>query len=135
VGNAIDPGLLVPGVLPVSEFEGETLTAEVLWIDRFGNVQLNIGADDLEVLGDHVRVEVGSTSRAASRAVSFDAIGPGAVGLIVDSYGLLALAVQRGSAAEELVVSAGDAVRLTPSSDNSRATTPVSLTSRHGDEV
>jgi hypothetical protein len=49
----------------------------------------------------------------AAVAAAF-ADGPGgAVGLVVDSYGMLALALDRRSAAEELRIAAGDQVRLT----------------------
>ncbi len=129
-GPAIDPGLLVPGVLPVSEFEGDNLVAEVLWIDRFGNVQLNIGVDDLAGLPEHLRIDYEGGGRSLARVASFDAIGPGAVGLMVDSYGLMALAVQRGSAAAELALHPGDSIKLVPAEAGPGATTSVSLSSR-----
>ena len=43
---------------------------------------------------------------------TWDHAGPGDVALLVDSYGLLSLAVARGSAAEALRLHAGDAVTL-----------------------
>ena len=33
--------------------------AEVLWVDRFGNVQLNVGPDDVDSLGPRVLVRWG----------------------------------------------------------------------------
>ncbi len=134
-GPSVDPGLLVPGVLPVSEFEDDTLVAEVLWIDRFGNVQLNIGADDLMVMPEHLRIEFDGGGRSLARVTAFDAIGPGAVGMLVDSYGLMALAVQRGSASAELGLHEGDAIRLVPADGGGEgsdrgAVTSVSLSSK-----
>lgn len=129
-GPSVDPGLLVPGVLPVSEFDGDTLVAEVLWIDRFGNVQLNIGADDITELDEHLRVEYDGGGRSVAKVQAFDAIGPGAVGLLIDSYGLMALAVQRGSAALELGLHAGDSIKLVSAEAGSGAVTAVSLSAR-----
>ena len=50
--------------------------------------------------------------RTATRVTTYDDAGPGDVALLVDSYGLLSLAVARGSAAEALRLHAGDAVTL-----------------------
>ena len=44
----------------------------------------------------------------------FAAIGPGAVGLVVDSCGMLALSLDRRSAADELPHAPGDQVTLRP---------------------
>ncbi|NIR36421.1 MAG: SAM-dependent chlorinase/fluorinase, partial [Actinobacteria bacterium] len=42
LGPEIDPAGLMPGVLPVSREENGEIVAEVLWVDRFGNCQLNV---------------------------------------------------------------------------------------------
>ena len=47
LGEVIDPNGLVPALIPVSYLDGETLHTEVLWIDQYGNIQLNIGPEDL----------------------------------------------------------------------------------------
>ena len=59
LGDAVDPAELVPGVIPVPRSEPDGLVAEVLWVDRFGNAQLNVGPDDLIGWGDVVRTLVG----------------------------------------------------------------------------
>ena len=43
---------------------------------------------------------------------------PGQLGLVVDSYGLLSIATDRQSAAEELLLGAGDEVVLEPIPDD-----------------
>ena len=52
LGPEIDPATLLPGVLPISRFEsgehGQELVCEVLWVDHYGNCQLNV--DPLELL-------------------------------------------------------------------------------------
>jgi len=43
LGTPVDPGLLLPGTVPLPRHEGDELVTEVLWVDRFGNAQLNVG--------------------------------------------------------------------------------------------
>ena len=110
LGEAIDPVSLLPGVLPLSRREGERVKAEVLWVDRYGNAQLNLDPDDVAHLGERLTLHVGGRVRAARRVAAFAQLSAGEVGLVVDSYGLLAVTVDRHSAAEELALAAGDAV-------------------------
>ena len=113
LGEAVDPVTLRPGVLPLPREEDGVLHAEVLWVDRFGNVQLNIGPDDIEGLGDRIALRWGADQvRTARRAPAYGAIKTGEVGLVVDSYGLVSVAVDRQSAAELLRIRPGDAVSL-----------------------
>jgi S-adenosylmethionine hydrolase len=112
LGEVIDPATLLPGLLPITREEGGALVAEVLWVDRFGNAQLNVDPDEVSEFGDRVRLRFGDTKRTAVRADSYAALRTGQVGLVVDSYGLLSIAVDRGSAAEQLSLHAGDPVTL-----------------------
>lgn len=122
LGEPIDPALLLPGVVPLPREENGALHGEITWVDRFGNCQLNIGADEVTTMGEVLRVEIGSAANLAKtgneRVVrslkivkSYDAIGSG-LGLVVDSYGMLSICVARGSAAAELSVGSGDLVVL-----------------------
>ncbi len=133
LGTAIDPVLLMPGLLPVSEPDDDgALRAEVLWIDRFGNAQLNVDPADIAGWPTTIAVSGGRLPRNAVRVATFGDIPTGAIGLIVDSYGLLALAVDRGSAAAELDLAEGDELRLRPTEGGPGAgrTSPVSLTTK-----
>lgn len=134
LGTPIEPALLMPGLLPVSQHTDDGgIDAEVLWIDRFGNCQLNVDPDDLAGWPGAVTVEGGRNPRTANRVSAFGEIVTGGLGLLVDSYGLLALAVDRSSAAVELQLSEGSQVTLRPAADGDRlagnqgATSPVSL--------
>lgn len=127
LGTAIDPGLLTPGLLPVSQpTDDGGIEAEVLWIDRFGNAQLNVDPEELADWPQAVTVEGGRLPRTAMRVTAFGDIPTGGVGLVVDSYGLLALAVDRSSAAIELQLSEGSQVTLRPAQSEHR-TSPVHL--------
>ena len=118
----IDADLLVPGVVPLPREDAGSIVCEVLWVDRFGNCQLNLGPDEVASLGRRLQVSVGDlagdpTVRIALHARTFDEIGVGAVGLVTDSYGMLALSLARRSAADELHIAAGDQVLLGPLSE------------------
>ncbi len=112
LGEPVDPANLLPGLLPVTRDEDGAIVAEVLWIDRFGNAQLNVDPDEVTGFGDRVRVRFAETKRTAVRADSYAALRTGEIGLVVDSYGLLSIAVDRGSAADQLGLHAGDPVTL-----------------------
>jgi S-adenosylmethionine hydrolase len=124
LGPAIDPALLLPATVPLPREVGDTIAAEVLWVDHFGNCQLNVGPEDLpDTWGADVQVRIPTSDptatdpsagvvRRAVRVASFAALGPGQPGLVLDSYGMLAICLDRRSAGEELGLVAGDQVVL-----------------------
>jgi S-adenosyl-L-methionine hydrolase (adenosine-forming) len=137
LGETIDADLLLPGVVALPQADDDTVIAQVLWVDRFGNAQLNVGPDDLPT-GFGVRVDLrfssptdptGGVHRSAVRAVSYGELSGGAIGLVLDSSGLLAVSMDQRSAAEELGLDVGDQVTLTASDDRG-ATQPVALRQR-----
>ncbi len=131
LGSPIDPVQLLPGLLPVGEpHEDGSFTAEILWIDRFGNAQLNLGPDDLVGWPEVVEVSGGRVNRNAARVRAFADIPAGGFGLLTDSYGLLALAIDRGSAAAELELSEGDELVLRPIEGRASNVSPVVLQTR-----
>ena len=135
LGPPIDPATLTPGMLPVSSREGDDLVAEVLWVDRFGNCQLNLdpaSLDDLAPAGAPLQVAAGEDLRTAERVAAYADVSPGRVGLITDSSGLVSLAVPRRSAADDLGLHEGAEVRIAAAAgggaDGAAATaTPVGL--------
>ena len=130
-GEEVDPSTLLPGVMPVAAVEDDGLHAEVLWVDRFGNVQLNVGPDELGdvvgQIGGRCQVRSAGTARPVVRVFAFDEVPAGGLGLLVDSYGLATLVVDRASAAVDLGVSAGDSLVLAPTGDDSDSVTRVEL--------
>jgi S-adenosylmethionine hydrolase len=138
-GPEVDPAALLPATVPLPRTEGDRLFAEVLWVDRYGNCQLNLGPEDLEGFATSAMLQVGRdsdpggvTERFVSRTTNFEQIAAGGLGLVLDSYGMMAVCGQRRSASEELGIAAGDQVVLLPADDGSgrvgaQVTTPVSL--------
>ncbi len=113
LGELVDPYSLLPGVVPLAREEEGTVVGEILWVDRYGNAQLNVGPDDIEAMGDRLLVRIGDRPpRLAIRARTYADLKAGQVGLVVDSYGLLSVALNRRSASEELRIGAGDAVTV-----------------------
>jgi len=130
LGSVVDPAALLPSVIPVPREENGSLACEVLWVDRFGNCQLNVSVDDLRAAWgavERVRVRIGETTRNLALHDAFAGIGAGAAGLVTDSSGLLAVAVERGSAARELGISEGDQVLLAPGGGEPAVSVPVSI--------
>ena len=140
LGSEVDVDLLFPGVVPLPQIDDSLVIAQALWTDRFGNVQLNIGPDDLpEELAADVQVRfsaptdpTGGSTRAATRVASFADVAAGAVGMVVDANGMLALVMNQRSAADELGIADGDQVVITALADdgNSGMTVKVDLTTR-----
>jgi hypothetical protein len=131
LGERVDTASLLPGVIPLPREEEGTLVGQVFWVDRYGNCQLNIDPAQVEGWGERVQLRWSGTRpgvRTARLAGAFDDLGDGTVGLVTDSYGLLAVAVARGSAAETLDLATGDEVVLVPLDDDApEESTPVSV--------
>jgi S-adenosylmethionine hydrolase len=114
LGTPVDPVTLVPGMLPISREEDGAVVAEVLWIDRYGNVQLNVDLDELEPLGEPVSIAYRDQTRVVRRAAAYASVKPGDVGIVVDAYGLVSLCADRSSAADTLKMRPGDTVTIRP---------------------
>jgi S-adenosyl-L-methionine hydrolase (adenosine-forming) len=123
---------LLPGMVPLPRQEPEGLVGEVLWVDHFGNCQLNIGPDEIAEWGSQIEVTFGESKRVATRHHTFADIATGAVGLVIDSCGMMALVLDQRSAAMDLGIGAGDQITLTPLADAPAGglTSPVSLRAR-----
>jgi S-adenosylmethionine hydrolase len=117
LGKPVDPLSLLPGLIPLSRQEDGNTVGEVLWIDRFGNAQLNVDPDEVAAIEGPLLVRSGDQSRVAARVTCFSELKPGQVGVMVDSYGLLAVVLDQRSAADELRLHTGSGVTLAPVPD------------------
>jgi hypothetical protein len=115
VGLEVDSASVMPGLVPIPTNDthatyGDGVRCEVTWVDVYGNCQLNIGPEDLAHLGPVLRLVIDDDVRSARMTSHFADIDGGAIGAVTDSYGMVALAIDRGSAAEVLSIGAGDGV-------------------------
>lgn len=102
--------------LPIPEIGDGVVRATVLFVDRFGNMQLNLSRDDLEGVGvapgTRFELEVNGERYYATAARTFADARPGEIVLYEDSYRNIAIAINRGSAAEMLASHAGQPLTL-----------------------
>ena len=124
LGPMIEPSGLQPGMIPLPFADGDAVAAQVLWVDRFGNAQLNVGPDDVAHLGDRLRLVMGERTRLARRATSYAELGAD-LGLVLDSYGLLAVSLDRHPASVDLGLAAVDEVKIEALGDGDEPTDGV----------
>jgi S-adenosyl-L-methionine hydrolase (adenosine-forming) len=111
-GEPCDPAGLVVLELPVARVERGFLVAHVLYIDRFGNVQLDVGEPPFDV---GAVLEVTTAAGRSERAVhvrTFADAGAGELILYEDSYRRLSIAVNQGDAAARLDLAVDDELRV-----------------------
>ena len=117
LGPALDPAALKRLEFPEPAVGETRIRATVLYIDRYGNVQLNLKAEHLARVGidpgTRVEVEVGFERYFASAARTFADARTGDIVIYEDAYENIALAINRGSAAQMFAVRVGDELRLT----------------------
>jgi len=113
VGEPIDGDGLVRLELPRARVEDGVLVAHAVYLDRFGNVQLDAGAVSLR-LGESVAISVRGESWPGVYGRTFADAPPGELVLYEDSDRVFAVAVNQGSAVERLGISVGDELRITP---------------------
>ncbi|OFV83219.1 MAG: hypothetical protein A2W26_13080, partial [Acidobacteria bacterium RBG_16_64_8] len=102
-GSPMDPADLVRQPLATCRVTPQGALAEVVEIDRFGNVGLALRFDEFPHLGDALRVDVEGESLPSwdARVVrTYGDLRPGELGVFRDSWGQLALALNAASAAQ-----------------------------------
>ncbi|MBV9424533.1 MAG: SAM-dependent chlorinase/fluorinase [Solirubrobacterales bacterium] len=118
-GEPCDPDVLVRLELPRPRLADGALVAHAMYIDRFGNVQLNVEHGDLAdsglKLGHHLAVQAGAgTAHEAPFARTFADVAVDELLVYEDAHRRLAIAVNHGSAADRLGVSVDDELRIRP---------------------
>jgi S-adenosyl-L-methionine hydrolase (adenosine-forming) len=116
LGPAVDHETLVRLPFPVTVVAPGRVTTEVVWIDRFGNVQLAAGAPHAEQAGisSEATLELAGRRTPLRRVDAFTDIGDDEIGLVVDANRRLALCARRGAAATTIGARVGDVAVLSP---------------------
>lgn len=116
LGPAVEPDSLVPLEVPQPEVSQRRINAACLYIDRFGNMQLNLNRVQLERCGiepgTQVEIERTGDRYYAVAARTFADAKPGEIILYEDAYENVAVAISGGNAAQTLSASAGDEIRI-----------------------
>jgi S-adenosyl-L-methionine hydrolase (adenosine-forming) len=114
LGPVLDPSKLAQLTVPEPEVGPGRIRANVLGIDRFGNVQLTARGRHLRDAGldDAGEVVVRTVWQAlpVRRASSFGDVAPGEFAVLVDSTDRLAVTRNGGSAADSMRVGLGEPV-------------------------
>jgi S-adenosylmethionine hydrolase len=115
-GTPVDPDDLITLPEPVLRRDRECVEVEVLTVDRFGNVQLAAGRDDLAYLGEAVSLSMaaGTAGFRVATGETFGSVAERKPVLYLDSADHVTLAVNGGSAADRFALAAGDVIRLFP---------------------
>jgi S-adenosyl-L-methionine hydrolase (adenosine-forming) len=116
LGPVVELSSLVRPVLPQPDVTRRRIRATCLYVDRFGNMQLNLNRDHLEHFGvapgRQVEIEHRGDQYYAVTARTFADARPGEVILYIDAYENVALAITGGNAAQTFSVAAGDDIRI-----------------------
>jgi S-adenosyl-L-methionine hydrolase (adenosine-forming) len=122
LGRALDPAKLVRLDWPVPQVRQNQLVTAVVYVDTFGNLKLaGEPADLAEAIGtlkpgDRLELRLGSSDNRstvwATWATTFGRVAQGEVLVFEDATGRLNIAVNQGSAAQQLELRANDRVSI-----------------------
>jgi S-adenosylmethionine hydrolase len=119
LGPPVASEALVRLDIPRPEIGASRARATVLYVDRYGNMQLNLAREEMEEIGvapgTRIELECRGERFYAVAARTFADARPGDIILYEDSYRNIAVAISGGNAAEMFAARAGDLidVRLT----------------------
>lgn len=116
LGPPVAADALVRVEQPMPTVSASEIAATVLYVDRYGNAQLNLTREHLEEAGiqpgRRLEIELDGHRHEIVAARTFDEAPAGGAILYEDSYRNMSLAVSRGSAAERYGARPGDPVRI-----------------------
>ncbi|MSQ48511.1 MAG: hypothetical protein EXR78_09060 [Deltaproteobacteria bacterium] len=104
--------------LPITSHTPHQVTGSVIAVDRFGNIVTNITATDLlPYPTETLSVSIGPV-HIHGLSSTYASVPVGAVTALLNSWGMLEIAVRDGSAAQRLGVQRGTAVVITDQEEN-----------------
>lgn len=116
LGPPVDAEALVRLEVPKPELGASRIRAIVLYVDRYGNVQLNLTREHLErmgiVPGTKIELELGPERYYAIAARTFSDARRGDIVLYEDAYKNVSIAINRGNAKEMFGLEPGRELRL-----------------------
>jgi len=131
LGELVSPGGLMPSTMPLPDVGPARIQAEVLWVDSFGNAQLNISTEELQLAGfsldELMLLSTGQLQRIAKPSAGYHDGTFDELILVTDAHGLISIAVKGGSASGELGLSSGSVVVITEVDDGPGGQSPTPL--------
>ena len=116
LGPSVEPPSLIRLELPKPEVGEARIRATVLYIDRFGNVQLNLSRADVEragiVPGTRLELDLGVDRYYATAARAFADARAGDIILYENAYENIAVAITDGNAAEMFSIRPGQELTI-----------------------
>ena len=112
VGSQVEVGELERIVLRAATVDDDHVHAEVVTVDHFGNLTLNLQRADLEAagihLGDSVELRCGGKTMTVPFTLTYGEVPRGRLAVCEDSFRTVTLAVNQGSASTALRARRGD---------------------------
>jgi len=122
IGPSIDPALLAKMPWPKPVIEPGRIICQVIDIDRFGTLRLNIDARKFEKLdvpvGETLSIEFAGRKQLVRFVETFSDVPRGELLIAVDSASWLSIAKNLGNAAKALGIGIGDEVVIVLASEN-----------------
>jgi len=116
LGDEIDLETLVRIDLPVPEVASNAIRATVVAVDRFGNLELNLRREHVDVLGvvpgDRVELKLTLDPYYAIVAETFGDAPRGELLVYEDAYGAWSIAISGGDASQLTGAAPGDTIRI-----------------------
>jgi S-adenosylmethionine hydrolase len=116
LGPPIAPDALARLDVPQPEVGTTRINCTVLSVDRFGNIELNLGRSHLEqagvVPGTRVELQIGTERYYAVAARTFADARPGDIILYEDAYRNISIAISGGNAAAMFAIGEGHNLRI-----------------------
>lgn len=114
LGDPLDADEVAQLEMPLAQFDLDGIVAHALGFDTFGNVMLDVEHQELVGTGLRLGRRLEVNGRAAVFASTFADVRPGELLVYEDAYRTLAVAVNRGSAREELGLALDDELVVRP---------------------
>ena len=115
-GTPVKSLMVLPEKIPT--FAGGVISTQVVHIDRFGNVILNLDSANENAVklhyGNLVKISIGKENNSAPLVKTYGEVEKGRLLLLYSSNGLLEIGMNQGSAAKQLKVEPGASVFLKP---------------------
>ena len=116
VGPETDVELLQNLLIPLTEKKGSTIEGEAIWNDHYGNSQTNIDPSDLHEVGiNHdtlINLKIEDTSHQVKWSRNYQEIDEGKIGLVTDSWGMIAICMKNSSASSSAGISEGTKIHI-----------------------